>query len=137
MFADKMRQHLRIGLRDELVSPGRQALPEELVILDDAIVDQRDLAGLIEMRMSVGVGRRSVRRPTGMADTGGAFGGSPTPFIGITTAAGPVALLSFSAVSAPTALVSRGLLATVRRRALCRWLGRVRYLAGKGRSAPQ
>src|SRR6202041_3354264 len=44
--------------------------PEPFVILDDAIVDDRDPAGAIEMRMRILVGRLTVGRPAGVADAG-------------------------------------------------------------------
>ena len=39
-----------------------------MVIFNDAIVDECNFAGLVEMRMGVGVGRWAMRCPTSVAD---------------------------------------------------------------------
>ena len=48
---------------------------ERLVILDHAVVDEREFAARVEMRMGVLVGRLSVRGPAGVADAEGPGGG--------------------------------------------------------------
>jgi hypothetical protein len=45
-----------------------------LVVFDDAVVDERNFAGLVEVRVGVGVGRRAVRGPASVADANAAFG---------------------------------------------------------------
>ena len=64
-----MREHLGVGFRGEVV----RALPQKrlldlLVILDHAVVDEREFAALVEMRMGILIGRLAVRRPAGVAD---------------------------------------------------------------------
>ena len=49
-----------------------EALFERGIVLDDAIMDQSEPAGLVEVRVCVGVSWRSVRRPARMADASGA-----------------------------------------------------------------
>ncbi len=75
MVADEMRENFRVRLRRELVSLGQQAFLQKLVVLDNAVVDEGNLAGLVEVRVGIGIGRRAVRRPAGMADADVAFGG--------------------------------------------------------------
>ena len=70
-----MGEDLGVGLGNELVALGQQPLLELLVVFDHAVVDERDLARLIEMRVRVLVGRRAVGRPSGVTDAGGALGG--------------------------------------------------------------
>ena len=47
-----------------------QKLPQLEIVLDDAVVDQRDLAVLADMRMGINVIRLSMGRPAGMTDAG-------------------------------------------------------------------
>ena len=63
-----MREHFGVGVGLELVSGREQLLLERVVIFDDAVVDDGDFAGLIEMRMGILVGRRAVRGPARVAD---------------------------------------------------------------------
>ena len=74
IIADQMRQHLGIGAGPEFVSGLEQFLFERVVIFDDAIVDDGDFAGLIEMRMGIFVRRRPMRGPAGMSDAEGSGG---------------------------------------------------------------
>ena len=63
-----MRQHLGVGAGFEFVAGGEQFLFERVVIFDDAVVDDGDPAGLVEVRMGIDVRRRAVRGPAGVAD---------------------------------------------------------------------
>ena len=63
-----MREHLGVGVGFELVAGGEQLLFERVVIFDDAVVDDGDFAGLIELRMGIFVRRRAVRGPARVAD---------------------------------------------------------------------
>ena len=45
------------------------------VVLDDAVVDQGELAGLVQVRMGIGVAGQAVRGPAGVADAQGAGDG--------------------------------------------------------------
>ena len=70
-LADEMRQHLGVGLGAEGMAALDERLPDRGGVLDDAVVDDRDLAGLVGVRMRVGRGGRAVRGPAGMPDAEG------------------------------------------------------------------
>src|SRR5579871_1347514 len=74
MFADQVSQYLGVRLRNKFVSLGEQAIFEELMIFDHAIVDEGDFAGLIEMGVRVAVRWSTVRRPARVTNAGIAFG---------------------------------------------------------------
>ncbi len=59
---------LGIGLRLEDITFGRKLLAQCAEILDDAVVDDGEAGRGV--RMGVGLGRLSMRRPAGMADAG-------------------------------------------------------------------
>ena len=69
---NKVRDGLGIGLRFELVAMRLKAGAQLLVVFDDAVVHNGDLALAAEMRMRVAVGRLAVGRPAGVADAAGA-----------------------------------------------------------------
>ena len=71
VIADQVGQHLRVRLRKELIAVPEQPVTEGGVVFDDAIVDQRQFAGLVLMRMGIGVAGQPVRRPAGVADAQG------------------------------------------------------------------
>jgi hypothetical protein len=64
-----VRHHFRIGLRGEKNPLAFELFLELTKILDDAVVNDGHLAG--DMRMRVHLVGSTVRRPAGMADTGG------------------------------------------------------------------
>ncbi len=67
-IGDEMHGDFRVGLRFEDVPLGEKLVAQLAEILDDAVVDDGDaLAG---MRMGVGLVRRAMRRPAGVADAG-------------------------------------------------------------------
>ena len=68
IIADQMRQHLGVGVGFEFVSGVEQFLFERVVIFDDAVVDDGDSAGLIQVRMGIFVRGRAVRGPARVAD---------------------------------------------------------------------
>ena len=68
IIADQMRQHFGVGAGFEFVAGLEQFLLERVVIFDDAVVDDGDFAGLVEVRMGIFVGRRAVRGPARVAD---------------------------------------------------------------------
>ena len=68
MLADKMRQNFRVRAGVKRVTGFDEALLELIVVLDHAVVDDGDLAGLIEMRMGVFIAGRAVSRPASVAD---------------------------------------------------------------------
>ena len=47
---------------------GLELRADNAIVLDDAVVDEPDATAGVRMRMGVGLGRRPVRRPTGMGD---------------------------------------------------------------------
>ena len=63
-----MRQHFGVGVGTERVAGLEQLLFESVVIFDDAVVDDGDSAGLIEVRMRIFVRRRPMRGPARVAD---------------------------------------------------------------------
>ena len=70
---DEVGDHLGIGLADEDVAFRDQLRPQRLVVLDDAVVDQRDPRRLVrrrKMRMRVVRRRCAVRGPAGVGDAG-------------------------------------------------------------------
>ena len=77
IIADQMREHFGVGVGFELVPGTDQFLFERVVIFNDAVMDDGDFAGSIEVRMAVSVGRNAVRGPARVADAeaaGGRFG---------------------------------------------------------------
>ncbi len=60
---DEMGQRLRVGVRAELVAAIAQSITERLEVLDDAVVDDRDLARAVGVGMGIQVIRPAVRRP--------------------------------------------------------------------------
>ena len=65
---DQVRQGLGVGVTDQLDAPGHQGIPELLGILDDPVVDHRDAAVGVGMRMGVDLVRLPVGGPPGVAD---------------------------------------------------------------------
>ena len=63
-----MREHLGVGAGAEFVSGLEQLFLERVVIFNDAVVDDGDFAGLIEMRMGIFIRRRPVRGPARVGD---------------------------------------------------------------------
>ena len=57
-IADQHRQHFGVGLAGEGVALLGQELLERGVVFDDAVVDQRDPAGVVAVRVGVDFGRR-------------------------------------------------------------------------------
>ena len=67
-MADQLGHDLGVGLGREAVALGGQLGAQVLEVLDDAVVHDRDPAGLV--RMGVVLGRRAMGRPAGVADAG-------------------------------------------------------------------
>ena len=74
VLAHEVGEDFGVGLGSEGVAFGDQLFLELLVILNDAVVDKGDLAGLIEMRMGIRVRGRPMRGPAGVANAGVALG---------------------------------------------------------------
>ena len=61
-------EHLRVGLRAEAMAPREQAVPQVPEVLDDAVVDDRDIAGAVDVGMGVEVVGPAVGRPAGVGE---------------------------------------------------------------------
>ena len=75
IFLDQMGKDLGVGLGGEDVAFGLQFLPQRMIVFDDAVMDDDQIAGAIAMGMGVLGGRRAMGGPAGMAktDMGGAM----------------------------------------------------------------
>src|SRR5690606_30790168 len=73
-MVDQVGDDFGVGLAFELVAGGAQLAAQFVVVLDDAVVDQRDarLAAALAREMGMGVvgGRRAVGGPAGMGNAG-------------------------------------------------------------------
>jgi hypothetical protein len=100
MLADEVREDFGVGVGGEVVFAfALQFFAERLVVLDHAVVHERELAALVEMRVRVLVGRFAVSGPPRVADpesARGRLGGHEFPEIG--DAAGALARLDAIAV---------------------------------------
>ena len=65
---DQMREHLGVRLRLEHMALHLEHLSQGAVVLDDAVVHDRDRAGAVGVRMRVAFGRRAVRGPARVRD---------------------------------------------------------------------
>ena len=65
-----MSQHLRVGLRAKGMTLAEKLIPQLLKILDHPVMDERQFAALVEMRMRIFVCHQTMRRPPGMSDAG-------------------------------------------------------------------
>ena len=111
VLADEVGQDFRVGLRLELMSFGLKLLAEVEVILNDAVVDQGDFSRLIGMGVGVLVRWRSVRGPSGVADSrrpGRSFAANEVPEV--VDSSGALAQLQGAAVVQSH---SRGIIAPV------------------------
>ena len=67
-----MGEDFGIGFgRKFIIAVAHELIFQRLVILDDAVVDERQFSARVEMRMSVLVGRFPVRGPAGVTDAVG------------------------------------------------------------------
>ena len=67
-LADEVSQHFSVRLRAEFVSRFDESGAKHLIILDDAVVDEGQLSGLVKMRMRVFVGGPAMGGPPRVAD---------------------------------------------------------------------
>ncbi len=72
--ADHEGRHLGIGLARELGPRIQKLLLQLGEVLDDAVVDERELAVVAEVRVRVAIGGAAVRCPASVADAGVAVG---------------------------------------------------------------
>ena len=71
----QMHGHLGVGVAGELDARGLQLGTQCGEVLDDPVMDHRDLAGRIPMRVSVAVGGGTVSGPAGVPHAGGSAEG--------------------------------------------------------------
>jgi hypothetical protein len=65
-----MREHFGVGLRVKGVAFALELVAERGVVLDHAVVHERELAALIKVRMRFGIADAAVRRPARVGDAG-------------------------------------------------------------------
>src|SRR2546422_7148892 len=75
MMADQMREHFGVGGGVELVSGLEQAFLEPVEILNHTVMDDRDPAASVQVRVRVFVRRGAVGGPARVADAQLAGGG--------------------------------------------------------------
>ena len=75
VVADQMGQDFGVRGGTEGVAGFEELFLEAVVILDDAVVDDGDFAGLVQVRVGIFVGGRAVGGPAGVADAELAGGG--------------------------------------------------------------
>ena len=71
---DQVGDRLGVGLRREAVAAGLEPVAQLPEVLDDAVVDDRDLAGAVLVGMGVEVIGPAMRRPAGMREADGRMG---------------------------------------------------------------
>ncbi len=76
IIANQMREHFRVGVGFESVPGGEQFILQQVVVFDDAVVDDGDFAGLVQLRMRIFVRRDSMSGPARVADAEVAGNGS-------------------------------------------------------------
>ena len=67
-ITDQVGEHLGIGFREEMMAIVFEPRAQGTVVFDDAVVDERDVAGLVEVRVGVRLRRRAVGGPAGVGD---------------------------------------------------------------------
>ena len=68
VLGDEMGHHLGIRIRDEFIARALEPLADRFVVLDDAVVNDRQIAG--EMRVRIALGGRAVRCPARVRNAG-------------------------------------------------------------------
>ena len=68
VIADQMGQHLGVGGGLKSVAGFEESFLEPVAILDHAVMDNGDFAGLIQMRVGILIGGRTMRGPARVAD---------------------------------------------------------------------
>ena len=68
---DEVGEDFGVGLGVEVMAFPFEPGAERAVVFDDAVVDERDVAGLVEMRVGVDLGRRAVGGPAGVGNASG------------------------------------------------------------------
>ena len=74
LLLQQVRHDLGVGLGAEGVAAILKLAAQVAVVLDDAVVDDRQAAGAVEVRVGVLVGDAAVGRPAGVAEPDGAAG---------------------------------------------------------------
>src|SRR5205823_651013 len=65
---DEVRDDLGVGLRAEAMPVGEEPPLQDLVVLDDAVVNDDEITGAIGVRMRIRLGRPSMRGPARVRD---------------------------------------------------------------------
>jgi hypothetical protein len=68
---DEMGQHLGVGLRPEPHAGLFQPFPDRVVVLDDSVMDDKDVFGLVPVRMRILLARLAVSGPAGVRNSAG------------------------------------------------------------------
>ena len=79
LAGDQVGDDLGVGVAGELDPVGLELGLQFGEVLDDAVVDDRDPAGRVGVRVRVAVVRRAVRRPAGVPDADRAPGSGSAP----------------------------------------------------------
>ena len=82
VLTDQVGQNLGVGLGNEGVAAPEERLLDGPRVLDDAVVDDRDAAALVHVRMGVRRGRGAVGGPAGVSDPDGPQRGLAPELVG-------------------------------------------------------
>ena len=69
-FFEQMRSHFGVGLRSEHMASGGEARSQRDMVFDDAVVNDREIAVAIEVRVCVLISRCAMGGPPGMTQRG-------------------------------------------------------------------
>jgi len=73
-FLDQVRHHLGVRLGAEAMTGAHERLAQLAIVGDDPVVDEREAARAVQVRVSVGLGHAAVRGPAGVPEADGAGG---------------------------------------------------------------
>src|SRR5437660_495644 len=72
LVANKMREDFGVRLGQEFVAATSQVLSQRSMVFDDAVVDESELARLVQMGVGIDIIGQAVRGPACVADASGA-----------------------------------------------------------------
>ena len=70
-FGNQIDKHFRVRLRNEFIAFREQFILQFRVIFDDSVVNQRELAGVVQVRMRIPDGGYAVSCPAGVRNAAG------------------------------------------------------------------